>query len=634
MEDDVGWHMGDLLNTTHAIQDKGPPTDNDINTMMEEIKTWWFGDESDPPVEPTEMIQYATAKFGMSMSEFTFNDLQKKQEEAHKTIINLKNFIKNSGLHDDICMLEDMQRLALCMKHAQDLLFNSALLFHRIDPSRDVRLDERYNVETIISYNVDKCTSFQKLILHFLRILEASEYRKFKDECWYQIKTIDGYETGAWTKACDIKTFLYKNVQKEIDFEQWQNLTNPKDNGDHIVKHLVDSEQYEFASLSINRHQWSYDNGIFLVNTDTFWKYEEQDLWLQQAAAIQTYRRNNDWGQDYVVTPPDNKQMSVQYFDQPFRFTTTPEADANFNPHDIVVPELEQILSSQGLDETTQIWVLVMLARLFFHIGEMDKWQVVFFIKGVAGSGKSTLAQLIRYMYPSQLISTLNSNIEAKFGLSAIYEGLVCICAEVRADFGLNQADWQSAASGEEVMIAIKGKTGIAHKWTTPMFFLGNEMPKYENASGSVSRRIFLIEFNTKILNSDPQLFDKMIGNIDLFHRKAVSLYLQYVRKYGQSDIWHNNMPLGPQIWKYRERMRISVDPLYQFLTSNDMFEFGGREWSIKKNDLSNQYMEFRNKAGLGKISFNVDHFGSTFADLNIKEERGYFTGIRMKEDN
>jgi len=285
-----------------------------------------------------------------------------------------------------------------------------------------------------------------------------------------------------------------------------------------------------------------------------------------------------------------------------------------------------------------------MLARLFFKVGEKDKWQVVFFIKGVAGSGKSTLAKLIRYMYPANLITTLSSNVEAKFGLSGIYKGLICICAEVREDFGLDQADWQSAASGEEMSIAIKNKTAITHLWDTPFFFLGNEVPNYKNASGSVDRRIFMIEFNYKVRGSDPKLFDKIIENIDLFQRKSVFLYLQEIRKHGDKDIWSSSPNLLPQqIYDFKMSMRNSVDCLYAFLKSS-VFEYGS-QYYITEDEFKELYGAHRKSVGEKQAKWNREHYLTTFQELGISRQEGtvqvngsdklcaFISGLKKKEE-
>ena len=83
----------------------------------------------------------------------------------------------------------------------------------------------------------------------------------------------------------------------------------------------------------------------------------------------------------------------------------------------------------------------------------------------------------------------------------------------------------------------MKQRTAFAHRWTTP--FSGRATSSnYRNASGSVDRRFFMIEFNKKVRDSDPHLLSKFYQNIDLFQRKGVYLYHQALRKFRDKDIW------------------------------------------------------------------------------------------------
>tara|TARA_B100000945_G_scaffold321579_1_gene337219 strand:- start:3223 stop:5169 length:1947 start_codon:yes stop_codon:yes gene_type:complete len=638
------WHVSDLLNNNRSLE-RPNPSDDDIMRMVNQLHDEWVPSDEDnePAPQPADMINWCANKFSMDLNSFTFEELVTNYKRKQYQLYNLATLVRNSpDLTEDAHTKDMILRIGNCTKGCFDCLWNTALLYYRMDPGRELRVPPEASIENIFNFNEDKLNNFQKLLIHVTKLLEAAEYRKIDDQCWVQIKNSYGMPTHAWKMAIEIKKYIFTMIQKEVDFVNWQYLTNPQDNADKLVKHLVDSEQANFPTLEVDRHKWSYDNGIYDTETDTFWVFGEEHLWEEQAQKIQEYRINKGWGENYKVTPPDGMKMTVKYFEQPFRFIITPETEESFDAHKIILPEMDKVLDSQKLETATKDWVLIMLARLFFKVGEKDKWQVVFFIKGVAGSGKSTLAKLIRYMYPSNFITTLSSNVEAKFGLSAIYKGLICICAEVREEFGLDQADWQSAASGEELSIAIKNKTAISHLWDTPFFFLGNEVPNYKNASGSVDRRIFMIEFNVKIRGSDPYLFDKLVSNLDLFHRKSVSLYLAEIRANGNKDIWSSTPNLLPQqIYDFKNNMRSSVDCLFNFLNS-PTFEFDP-EFSMPVADFKELYAAHRKANGEEKCRWNKEHFSSTFAELGIfvtkaqtttgKRNSEMIKGMRLRND-
>lgn len=330
-------------------------------------------------------------------------------------------------------------------------------------------------------------------------------------------------------------------------------------------------ESFQFDSLDFC-NVIEVDGDYYQSNGNTI--IDMEAAWPQMASDITEFRNKAGWN-GYKAEPPSHLDVAVKFFNQPFRFSITPEEEIAFDPHSISLPEIELLFDTQFLEKDTQSWILVFLARLFYPVKFLDKWEVILFIEGVAGSGKSTLAKLIRYCFPPELLTTLSANIEHKFGLSGIYKGLICICSEVREDFGLDQGDWQAAASGEEVQIAVKNKTPFQHKWNTPMFFLGNVQPNYPDTMGSVARRMMLIKFDKQVSSSDPHLFDKVVSNIDLFLRKANVLYHEAVRLHGNRDVWDKRYNMLPkQIMEFHQEQMVAVNSLLAFLQS-DILTFG-----------------------------------------------------------
>ena len=77
-------------------------------------------------------------------------------------------------------------------------------------------------------------------------------------------------------------------------------------------------------------------------------------------------------------------------------------------------------------------WMYVMGGRLCFAVNDIDTWQVIPFLKGIARSGKSTLiTKVFRKFYNADDVRTLSNNVEKKFGLSSIYDAFMFIAPEV-----------------------------------------------------------------------------------------------------------------------------------------------------------------------------------------------------------
>ena len=134
----------------------------------------------------------------------------------------------------------------------------------------------------------------------------------------------------------------------------------------------------------VDPHLYCYENGLYDVGNDVFWQFDSDSYDKESyAAEIQQYRRENGWGSDYTVKPPD--KLPIQYFEREFRFEITPCTERYFDANEIELPEFEYICRGQGIDHETQKWLLVFLGRSFFRTGERDNWQISPFIKGEPG---------------------------------------------------------------------------------------------------------------------------------------------------------------------------------------------------------------------------------------------------------
>ena len=586
------------INNRSAIASIDDVTAEQCIELVEESYGHWCN----PSIDVDNVNAWIAQKFSVDIHDDTFQFAQ--LEQAYKDNCLVMRYIysltidsglipRSGEMNEGGQVKEKINKAYIVCKEMYTALRTVAIALHRIDEERSqnlASLPDVISAGTIIDHDKSKNTTFQNLMEYVLSLLQTAELRRLENTCYKQIITKEGHHSHAWEvynkDQSSIRHFIAQNVTKETDYEQWRNLTNPRDNGEKIAEHLALYPQVEFPVLQINRHLFAYSNGLYNFIQDMFYPFEVevtdeygdavyesgQRHWPQMAADITEFRQRIGW-KDYEATAPTDEDVAAKYFDQPFRFSITPEDEETFDVNEIRIPEIELLLDTQELTAETKRWVLIMLARLFYAVGELDGWEVMLFIKGVAGSGKSTLAKLVRHCFQADSITTLSSNIEKKFGLSGIYKGLICICAEVREDFGLEQSDWQSAVSGEEVPVAVKHGTAFAHKWVTPFFFLGNVYPGYNDAGGSVARRMFMIEFNKKVVNSDPHLFRKVIENIDYFMRKSNVLYLEAVRLHADKSLWKHGI-LPEQVWEFHNNMVANTSSIAGFLQSG-AFEFG-----------------------------------------------------------
>lgn len=432
------------------------------------------------------------------------------------------------------------------------------------------------------------------LTLYLLGSLFRMRYRRFQGQVFEQI-FMGEYATHAWREKCDIKTVVRSLCSKESNFEMWKLMTNGL--FEPAVKYLTDCQDVEFPDLKVKRRVWSFNDGIYDATDDSFWFYQQST---------------------------DDTLVSCKIIEKPF-------APAYFNGEhipgtprktydDLDTPLFDSIFAPQEWDQLMIKWMFAFIGRLFYEVNEKDSWQVIPFLKGVAGTGKSTVIKVIQMMYSSRDVGVISNNIEKKFGLSTVFDKTIFIIPELKGDFQMDQAEFQSMVTGEEISMAVKHENPCVGKWVAPGIIAGNESARWEDKSGSICRRIVVLDFPNKIPleTSDPNLLSNIKATeIPKIIRKATLSYNWAVETYGNSDIW---TALPPRVCAEKKKLQYSTNPLYAFMNSENV-DIGPEEYTLESVFISQLKIFTSLKFPGTSIVFTEDFYAYIFADYNITVE-------------
>ena len=443
---------------------------------------------------------------------------------------------------------------------------------------------------------LDDISSYQQLLLAFLNETYINNIRRYKDQCCKQIVTPGGYQTRAWKPLMTIPEFVHSVAQKETRFEVWKNLTARAANARDAVKHLSECKDMQFPEIRKDRHVWSFNNGLFIGKE---WN-PNMGKWISRF-----YKYDSD---EYSYLDPT--LVSSKYFDKHFEDYTHLE-----NWKEIPTPHFDSILNYQKFEEEVCHWMFVMGGKMCYDVGEIDGWQIIPFLKGIARSGKSTIiTKVFKKFYESEDVGTLSNNIERKFGLSSICDGFMFIAPEVKGDLCLEQAEFQSLVSGEDVSVARKYEKARSMEWKTPGILGGNEIPNWKDNSGSVLRRILPWNFSKQVMNADPHLDDKLEQEIPVILQKCIRAYLDYAQKYSDQDIWN----VVPKYFKnIQTQVAMVTNSLQNFLASEKV-RYGEDLFCPQKIfvQVFNQHCSENN---LGRFKFNPDFYAGPFSSKSLE---------------
>ena len=227
-----------------------------------------------------------------------------------------------------------------------------------------------------------------------------------------------------------------------------------------------------------------------------------------------------------------------------------------------------------------QKWVYIFMGRMLHRLKDQEDWQIIPFLKGRGGSGKSTVATVVKNFYEASDVGILSNKSERKFGLQALLDKFVWLCLELKKNITLDQAEFQSMVSGEDMMIAQKNQVAKQITWNAPGILCGNEAPSWVDAQGSIARRMAIITFSYSLQERDvvPDLLKKILQNeLPALIVKCNQAYRITCDTYRQDDIWK---VLPPYFKKERLQFQKDTDAVYAAVFDKKRFEL----WSDHAN--------------------------------------------------
>ena len=534
------------------------------------------------------------------------------REKQRRFLIDLKNRVKEMNLHkkqtdDGIGLTDRIYGVLKQLKDGYENIRRHYTAYERVvNPTAVPQTSSTSDPSTMCDDDVESATPFQKCLIFVLDELYKAGYRRYKGFCCEEIKTIEGYRTRAWRQKMPIEDFVYSLAQKDDDFNNWKNFTSKGSIFREVIDNITKCMDPQFPTIIKRRHVWSFKNGVFVG------KEWDPDLGTYKCS-FYSYESKEFGCLDPTI-------IACKYFDQQFDDFSHLE-----RWQDIPTPHFDTVLKYQQFSDEVCNWAYVMGGRLCFDIGELDTWQIIPFFKGIAKSGKSTLiTKVFKKFYEGEDVGTLSNNIEKKFGLSAIKDGFMFIAPEVKGDLALEQAEFQSIVSGEDVSVAVKNKTAMSFEWKVPGILGGNEVPGWKDNSGSVLRRILPWNFGKQVRNADPQLDEKLESEMPKLLLKCVKGYIDYANKYRNQDIWN----VVPEYFKTIQKQVAKVaNSLIHFLESTIIDK--GKDQYVPQNLFVQSFNTHCKNNNLGQHKFHEDFYVGPFSsyDIEVRNESVSYRG-------
>ena len=382
--------------------------------------------------------------------------------------------------------------------------------------------------------------------------------------------------------------------------------TNSKSNTKDIIEHLKKVSDPRYPDLKKDRHVFSFRNGVYIS------KYKKDEF--------------GNW-RDYFYRYGDKPALpsavvACKYFDLDFNNFDEESKKPGWDWYtDIPTPNFQKIIDYQYCDEEDYVeickWLYILIGKMIYPLRELDKWQILPFLLGQAGSGKSTITNVIRDIFDTNDVGTIENRSEQLFGLSEVQGKNIYILAEVKRNFDIDQAMFQKMISGEDVSLPRKYKSPIKVTWSMPGFMCANEVPGFGDSSGSISRRLLVFKYVKRVMDdmTDPDLEDKLKNEMALLIKKFNCAYLDATNKYRHKDIWH----VVPKYFqKTKEALGQETNPMKHFLSSGKI-EYG-KDLYVHEKTFKDVFRDHCSENNLGRPKWTSTLYEEPFSMFGQKE--------------
>lgn len=445
-------------------------------------------------------------------------------------------------------------------------------------------------------------------IANFVRMTR----RRGTDVLDYNIATANYIPRKFIPNGCD-------NFQEYDDrCKNWRDIPTP--NFDRVLDHQEFDQHQQLKCVNVNCRK----RAMFSIKNDNRGRYcsdhktgDMVDLVTPKCCNIQC--KNFASYKDTVEVAKNNGREIAYYCEE-----HKSQNEEEIEPYEIDV-EIGEYDNDVASAYTEKNLFYAIMGRLLYNIAELDNWQVIGFLKGLASTGKSTIIKTAQKFYSAEDCHILSNNIERKFGLEPLMEKFLFLAPEIKENLGLDQAEFQSMVSGDPMSIARKFKSAISINWQVPGLLAGNVPPKWSDKAGSIARRVLVFPFDKPVTTIDTTLEDEIFKEVPQILRKANLCYLALVNDLNKSnqDLWSI---VPNRLLTARKELQQRISELGEFFQLNRVIKI------VEGPDAQDHFVPWevflQNYTEWAKDN-RRHHTGS----LDLKEFSSFFDSVGIKID-
>ena len=429
----------------------------------------------------------------------------------------------------------------------------------------------------------------QTLFNYILRLQSAG---LSKEDIKESIKIINNYVLREPLVENEINTILRDEAFLKESFYIKNKLQYEK-----LAKYLIDNENIVKINDQLHIYKDGYYSNDLLDIEKTMLKYIQNSTKTPRGEVIRYLEllcsNKKITNPKYIVFNNGVYDLETkELLEYSPKYIIKNKIPHNYNPdayHELLDKTLNKICCN---NHELRLLIEEMIGYTLFRRNELRK---CFILTGNGKNGKSTLLDILKELLGKENISSVSlDELNDRFKTFQLDGKLANIGDDISNEYIQDNSTFKKLVTGEKVNVERKGRDPYDFKNYSKLIFSANELPRINDLSGGLKRRLVFIPFNAKFSKRDED-YDPFIK--DKITTPAALEYLLKIAIDGLYRIINNNSITSSEVCdKVWEEYEAINNPVVSFIEEHKI-----ENESV--NDVFRQYQVWCVESGLKPLS-------------------------------
>jgi putative DNA primase/helicase len=235
--------------------------------------------------------------------------------------------------------------------------------------------------------------------------------------------------------------------------------------------------------------------------------------------------------------------------------------------------------------------IRAILEEIFGYIlFRRNEFAATFILTGDGSNGKSSFLKMIRKFAGVENVSSLDlKELDQRFKTAELFGKLVNIGDDISKGYIKESSVFKKLSTGETLNVERKGKDPFDFTNYAKLIFSANEVPRINDYSDGLGRRLQIVPFKAKFSPDDPDydpfITDKLLSDESMQY--VLNLALNALKRLLKNKQFTKSKAVEEEIKKYHEEN----NPIISFINNEDV--------KIERRTTDGLYEEYRSYCSL-----------------------------------